>query len=181
MRYQRPFPNVIPHAKVGCSRVTHPSATKLFQSKLLHNSVRLECVMHAASVHPEPGSNSRLFCIKITLSSVPILSSFFSQLLLLFCLSSILFQNLTRYFFRTILSSAYFSVSSLCTSSISCCSIFNDRFRCLQNIQLCQYITNATTLSSTFLTFFQVFFSLGSASFATLLYYHIPLPLSIPF
>ena len=24
-----------------------------------NSSVRLECVMHAASVHPEPGSNSR--------------------------------------------------------------------------------------------------------------------------
>ena len=105
MRYQRPFPNVIPHAKVGCSRVTHPSATKLSSSKLSNNSVRLECVMHAASVHPEPGSNSRLYCIKITLPSVPILSSFFSSFFYFFCLSSILFQNLTRYFFRTILSS----------------------------------------------------------------------------
>ena len=28
------------------------------------SSVRLECVMHAASVHPEPGSNSRKICIK---------------------------------------------------------------------------------------------------------------------
>ena len=27
------------------------------------SSVRLECVMHAASVHPEPGSNSRKYCI----------------------------------------------------------------------------------------------------------------------
>ena len=26
-------------------------------------TVRLECVMHAASVHPEPGSNSRKYCI----------------------------------------------------------------------------------------------------------------------
>ena len=40
----------------GYSRVTHPSATKL--SPEGNNSVRLECVMHAASVHPEPGSNS---------------------------------------------------------------------------------------------------------------------------
>ena len=28
-----------------------------------HCPVRLECVMHAASVHPEPGSNSRQFSI----------------------------------------------------------------------------------------------------------------------
>ena len=27
-------------------------------------TVRLECVMHAASVHPEPGSNSRANCIQ---------------------------------------------------------------------------------------------------------------------
>ena len=28
MRYYHPFPEAIPLAKVGCSRVTHPSATK---------------------------------------------------------------------------------------------------------------------------------------------------------
>ena len=38
-------------------RVTHPSATQLPQPKLKH-CVRLACVKHAASVHPEPGSNS---------------------------------------------------------------------------------------------------------------------------
>ena len=27
MRYYHSFPNVIPHARAGCSRVTHPSAT----------------------------------------------------------------------------------------------------------------------------------------------------------
>ena len=36
------------------SRVTHPSATKAC------TFVRLACVRHAASVHPEPGSNSPL-------------------------------------------------------------------------------------------------------------------------
>ena len=29
------------------------------------DSVRLECVMHAASVHPEPGSNSLNYCMSI--------------------------------------------------------------------------------------------------------------------
>ena len=38
------------------SPVRHCSAPKGF-------TVRLECVMHAASVHPEPGSNSRTNCI----------------------------------------------------------------------------------------------------------------------
>ena len=28
MRYYHPFPEAIPLAKAGCSRVTHPSATK---------------------------------------------------------------------------------------------------------------------------------------------------------
>ena len=36
------------------SRVTHPSATKAWKA-----SVQLACVRHTASVHPEPGSNSR--------------------------------------------------------------------------------------------------------------------------
>ena len=40
----------------GWSRVTHPFATLYtFENALL---VRLACVKHAASVHPEPGSNS---------------------------------------------------------------------------------------------------------------------------
>ncbi len=38
-------------------RVTHPSATQQHRSKPVP-CVRLACVRHAASVHPEPGSNS---------------------------------------------------------------------------------------------------------------------------
>ena len=62
MRYYQSFPTAIPLCKAGYPRVTHPSATKFIS---LHpggicpiNSVRLACVKHAASVHPEPGSNS---------------------------------------------------------------------------------------------------------------------------
>ena len=54
------------------------------------SSVRLECVMHAASVHPEPGSNSRKICIKTSLRTI---HSFELDCSLLFCLSSILFKN----------------------------------------------------------------------------------------
>ena len=49
----------------GYPRVTHPSAT---QSPIDHPKnlkrcfVRLACVRHAASVHPEPGSNSQIKC-----------------------------------------------------------------------------------------------------------------------
>ena len=56
MRYYHPFPEAIPHSEAGSSRVTHPSATKIKTEALI--SVRLACVKRAASVRPEPGSNS---------------------------------------------------------------------------------------------------------------------------
>ena len=59
--HYHPFPEAIPRLEAGYSRVTHPSATKnLNKSKF---SVRLACVRRAASVHPEPGSNSLKSCI----------------------------------------------------------------------------------------------------------------------
>ena len=64
MRYYQSFPTAIPRYKAGFPRVTHPSAT---QSQIRHPEgivkkcfVRLACVRHAASVHPEPGSNSHV-------------------------------------------------------------------------------------------------------------------------
>ena len=65
MRYYQPFPVAIPLLKAGCSRVTHPSATD--PGTEVPFSVRLECVRHAASVHPEPGSNS----LKISILTPP--------------------------------------------------------------------------------------------------------------
>ncbi len=56
MRHYHPFPEAIPLSEAGYSRVTHPSATKNFNKS--KSSVRLACVRRAASVHPEPGSNS---------------------------------------------------------------------------------------------------------------------------
>ena len=61
MRYYHPFPEAIPHSEAGSSRVTHPSATKIFAEA--NTSVRLACVKRAASVRPEPGSNSLKSCI----------------------------------------------------------------------------------------------------------------------
>ena len=62
MRYYRPFPDAIPLRRAGCSRVTHPSATQSYHYSFRRNHkssfVRLACVKHAASVRPEPGSNS---------------------------------------------------------------------------------------------------------------------------
>ena len=58
MRYQQSFPTVVPHLRADSLCITHPSAT--FLSSKLEILVRLACMKHAASVHPEPGSNSPL-------------------------------------------------------------------------------------------------------------------------
>ena len=57
---------VLPRLSTSCPTVkgtfpasTHPSATDLFFSCENYFSVRLACLRHAASVHPEPGSNSQ--------------------------------------------------------------------------------------------------------------------------
>jgi hypothetical protein len=56
MRACRRFLAGIPHCGVGHPCVTHPSATPSRSVK--PEDVRLACVRHAASVYPEPGSNS---------------------------------------------------------------------------------------------------------------------------
>ena len=62
------FQHLYPCARAGYPRVTHPSATRSqnlhFPKKSNECFVRLACVKHAASVHPEPGSNSHVksFC-----------------------------------------------------------------------------------------------------------------------
>ena len=66
--------NCCPPDKDRSSRVTHPSATRLHSGKPSCNPVRLACVKHAASVHPEPGSNSPWLSLTIfrpTLTSNP--------------------------------------------------------------------------------------------------------------
>ena len=47
------FPAAIPNHGVGYRRLTHPSATGPIRSR----PVRLACLIHAANVHSEPGSN----------------------------------------------------------------------------------------------------------------------------
>ena len=56
MRACRQFLAGIPLFRVGHPCVTHPSATPCLSCET--QSVRLACVRHAASVYPEPGSNS---------------------------------------------------------------------------------------------------------------------------
>ena len=56
IRYYPRFPEAIPKRGAGCPRVTQPFATLCTPEGAL--TVRLACVRRAASVHPEPGSNS---------------------------------------------------------------------------------------------------------------------------
>src|SRR5665648_1051308 len=58
IQYQPSFPRVVPSLWVGYPRVTHPSATIQHSICIECWTVRLACVRHAASVRPEPGSNS---------------------------------------------------------------------------------------------------------------------------
>ena len=58
MGYYPAFPPAMPRSGVGCIRVTHPCATLAPRRAL---TVRLACIRPAASVHPEPGSNSSLY------------------------------------------------------------------------------------------------------------------------
>ena len=79
--------------QVAHALLTRPPLSCLNASRRINsnNSVRLECVMHAASVHPEPGSNSRKNYILITLRCLK--SSRAIYLSFTFCLSSIFSIN----------------------------------------------------------------------------------------
>ena len=61
MEYQTKFPWIILLLQVCCSRVTHPSAGRRHKYCYSPAAPRLACVKPAASVHPEPGSNSSLY------------------------------------------------------------------------------------------------------------------------
>ena len=59
MAHHPAFPPAVRPSGVGCIRVTHPSATLTPPEG--GDPVRLACIRPAASVHPEPGSNSSLY------------------------------------------------------------------------------------------------------------------------
>ena len=105
--------------------------------------------MHAASVHPEPGSNSLMFCIYTLL--LPQKHIHQSDL------------------FALLLVSSFFSSSkefrSLCTScASSCCSIFNEPLAALSSGQLVYYITSHSPCQYLFSNFFIPFFALRGFS-----------------
>ena len=55
------FPRSIRLLRACCSRVTHPCAGRRQKYCYSLAAPRLACVKPAASVHPEPGSNSSLY------------------------------------------------------------------------------------------------------------------------
>ena len=62
------FPPAVRRSGVGCIRVAHPSAALRAPEGAL--PARLACIRPAASVHPEPGSNSSLYYCCLPISSV---------------------------------------------------------------------------------------------------------------
>ena len=94
MRYYRSFPNGIPLCKAGSSRVTHPSATNFNPEG--SPLVRLACVRRAASVRPEPGSNSLNMLYIQSLLSDRTYQSLFLPKLLKVSLTLLYFWNLLK-------------------------------------------------------------------------------------
>ena len=125
---------------VDYPRVTHPSATNL----IIHpsekfstiRSVRLACVKHAASVRPEPGSNSPIKIISTYLSASQILIEQFVLLFYYFITSLkvisrvILFKKpfawtwLLTIQFSKISPAAFQQLYYLTTFNISCQELF---------------------------------------------------------
>ena len=132
--------------QVAHALLTRPPLSSLNASRRINstNSVRLECVMHAASVHPEPGSNSRKNFISNTLGRLT--SSRAIYLSFTFCLSSIL-NKLWR--------DQYLHLQ--CFVLLSCCSIFNDR--------LLPFLADSSTIISQPKPFVNTFFQIFSKKF----------------
>ena len=133
---------VIPRKRVGSPRVTHPCATNFAGNKFLAPFVRLACIRHAASVRPEPGSNSHE-------------SSWVSWLLIFCWLFFILLVCSVSNLFR--LNWSDFSIRTLTHFGVCLYSVFNE-------LSLSSQVTTSTyyhaivSLSNIFYNFFNVFF-----------------------
>ena len=98
--------------QIAYALLTRPPLTVFLQF------VRLECVRHAASVHPEPGSNS----LVIIINRLPSGSCFYQSAFLALLLFRV-FQSFFSGFLA--LSPSYFYQVFRCLKF--CCSIFKDR------------------------------------------------------
>ena len=141
-----------------------PLSLPLFHPKIPRRSfVRLACVRHAASVRPEPGSNSLKYCIKTAEAA----STYFR--------AQSLFSILTyHFFFRCILCSfRNYCVRVLLSpkkSRVPFPSLFNSQGSLLRQVgsppeTALLFYHNPSPLSSTFFNFFYSFFLLFSLSY----------------
>ena len=130
MRYYQSFPTAIPLCKAGYPRVTHPSATQSLnrhpEGIVVKCFVRLACVKHAASVHPEPGSNSHIKVFILPESSgwisVPLLLLVKGSHLLFRCIFRCCSLNYSLWIFQgyfTVQLSRFSLLLSYATTSIS--------------------------------------------------------------
>ena len=155
------YPPVWGRLPTRYSPVRH-SVTKDFIRRICPKCfVRLACVKHAASVHPEPGSNSLNKCahqdfhvlalMKIVRSSSRTCSARFApgQNQLLANLSLLLFLRIFRSFVFMILKRTFEECVSLFSYQRSFCIAV-----CLK--QLCYYIMSFPACQELFSTFFEV-------------------------
>ena len=130
--------------------------------------------MHAASVHPEPGSNSRMFVFNLAYASSNHFECYLS--FSYFCLSCICSLRNFRVPFLHILLCLYFSLR---------CSIFNDRFATLFRdsfVIISQTLSIVNTFFKSFLTFLRFFAIYFPHRFGeACILYHIVYFLSIVF
>ena len=135
-------------------------------------TVRLECVMHAASVHPEPGSNSLKNCISTDVS----IGCY--QLIRVICLLNYLLELVKKFkrIFGVSLYFASFKLVHMIVVQFSMSFVFLLR----SPRQPVYYITSAPLCQEVFESFFEIFlisFFLSLASLRQLRYYIIPSPL----
>ena len=145
--------------QVAHALLTRPplSLPSLLPKNPIRSFVRLACVRHAASVRPEPGSNSLKYCIKTHLCA----STYFR--------AQSLFSILTyHFFFRCILCSfRNYCVRVLLSpkkSRVPFSSLFNFQGSFAARAvprprQLCYSITTPPLCQALFSTFFILFFS----------------------
>ena len=142
------FPRSIRLLRACCSRVTHPCAGRRQKYCYSLAAPRLACVKPAASVHPEPGSNSSLYIFYLYSSSTILTSSFLKR-------------NLRSNVFRVALYISYFLSSMLLVSiiiSINCRS-FPER-----DCKGTPFFFHSKSKSKIFAFFLELFFSSATAS-----------------
>ena len=175
--------------EAGWSRVTHPFATLWPSEEGL--IVRLACVKHAASVHPEPGSNSLNKCLLQVKINSWLIYPFYCFLRIF---RSFVFMILKRTFEecvslfsyqRSVLHCRLSQTALLLYHVVSCLSrtffnFFEVVFVSLLQ-QLWYFITSNRLLSRTFYFFLTALWSLRDLSDATLIGYHRRLDLSTSF